>query len=379
MDFDVMVVGLGVHGAATLRALSQRGKRVLGLDRFDVPHTNGSSHGESRIIRQAYHEHPSYVPFVQRAYTLWDELARETKQELMLRTGGLFLGKPDSRIVRGALESARLHGLPHETLTPKQVAERYPMFRLQKDEIAVAEPRAAVLRVPETHLALLESAKKSGAAIRTGEDVRSWSADAKTVTVTTAKEKYVAQSLVIAAGAWLGRLVPQLASSLRVERQAVGWFRPRREAAAFRPDRFPIFLWDRTPRDEIVYGFPDLGAGVKVGIHHAGETVDPDTVSRVATTVDADRLRKQVVAGFPQLDGDPVATGVCLYTNTPDEAFILDHHPKHKNVVIASCCSGHGYKFAPAVGEAAADLALGTPTKADLALFRIARFGPEPW
>jgi sarcosine oxidase len=375
--FDAIVVGLGVHGSATLRALALRGQRVLGIDRFAVPHAHGSSHGESRIIRQAYHEHPSYVPFVQRSYELWDELARETNEDFLVRTGGLFVGAPTSRIVSGALESARLHHLPHEVLTPAEVAKRFPQFHLAPNEIAVFEPRASALRLPESQNALLASARRRGAVLQTDERVLSWSATKDEVRVRSDKGEYAARSLVIAAGAWLGRLVPELAPSLRVERQVVGWFRPRGDATSFGPGRCPVFLWDRTPKSEIIYGFPDLGRGVKVGIHHAGETVDPETVSREASTTDADRLRAHVAPAFPQLDVAPHETSVCLYTNTPDEAFILDRHPDHANVVIASCCSGHGYKFAPAVGEAATELALGATPRSDLGLFQIRRLWPK--
>ncbi|HEX9815377.1 MAG TPA: N-methyl-L-tryptophan oxidase [Candidatus Thermoplasmatota archaeon] len=369
---DAIVVGLGAHGGATAYQFAKRGLQVLGLDRFRVPHEQGSSHGESRIIREAYHEDPAYVPFVQRAYELWADLERESGRRLFVQTGGLMIGAPTVGTFAGAKKSAELFGLKHEILESGDVHKRFPAFHLEGNERALLEHRAGALLLPATLEAHLAGAKKHGADLRFDEPASSWSADESGVVVKTARGEYHADRLVLAAGAWLPELVPEPRIPLRVERQVMFWFKPKKNPADFRPDRFPVFIWE-TEDGHNTYGFPDLGTGFKMGIHHEGEIVDPNTVDRTPSQEDERKVRRDVARCFPDADGPAVAAKVCLYTVTPDTVFLLDHHPRHDNVIIASCCSGHGFKFASAVGEAAADLAMERRPKTDLSLFRLTR------
>lgn len=371
--YDVIVAGLGTHGGATAYQLAKRGLKVLGFDRFRVPHENGSALGESRIIREAYHENPVYVPFVQRAYELWEEAAKESGRQTFLQTGGLMMGPAKQGTFPGAKKSAELYKLKHEILTPKEVRARFPAFAPWEGVHTLRETRAGAMLLPAALEVHVELAKRHGAELHWDEPVLEWTADPNGVKVRTSKRIYEAKSLVLAAGVWNPELLRDLGLPLVVERQVMFWFKPKRNAQNFLPDKCPIFIWE-DEQGRSIYGFPDIGNGFKIGIHHEGETVDPNTVERVANKEDERVMREWVKKCFPDSDGTPVASKVCLYTNTPDLAFILDHHPKHKNVVIVSCCSGHGFKFGAAVGEAAADLATGKKPKVDLAFFSVKRF-----
>jgi sarcosine oxidase len=271
---DVIVVGLGAMGSAAAHHLARRGARVLGLDRFAPPHAQGSSHGKSRIIREAYFEDPLYVPLVRRAYELWAALERESGREILVRTGGLMLGPPDGVVVPGALRSAREHGLPHEALDAREVRRRVPGFRPAADMAGVWEPRAGYL-VPEAavaaHLAL---AARDGAELRADEPALAWRATADGVEVTTGRGTYAADRLVLAAGAWMPALLGPSGAPLAVERTVLYWFRPERPTGLFDRARFPVFICEYAP-GLAWYGFPDAGDGVKVGLHHHGSAPTP--------------------------------------------------------------------------------------------------------
>ena len=373
---DVIVVGLGAMGSAAAFHLARRGARVLGLDRFAPPHDRGSSHGRSRIIREAYFEDPLYVPLVRRAYELWEELEIATGAQIFRQTGGLMLGPRDGTVVAGALARARQHGLPVEELSAPEVARRFPGFRPTVDMVGVWEPRAGYL-VPEravaAHLAL---AARHGAELRTGESVLRWEAGGDRVEVATAGgATYVARRLVLAAGAWMRDLLgPALDLPLVVERQVQHWFRPARDAELFAPERFPIFICEHAP-GRAWYGFPDAGDGVKAALHHQGEpAADPSALRREVAPAEVDAVRALLRTFLPAADGPRLESTVCMYTNTPDEHFVLDVHPAHPEVVVASPCSGHGFKFSSAIGELVADLATSGRTGFDLTPFRVSRF-----
>jgi sarcosine oxidase len=346
----------------------------LGLDRFAPPHALGSSHGRSRIIREAYFEDPLYVPLVQRAYELWAELERLAGRTLFVRTGGLMLGPPDGLVVAGALRSARAHGLPHETLSAADVHRRVPGMRVTTDMVGVWEPRAGFL-VPEAaigaHLAL---ARVHGAELHDDEPLTTWRVEGDDVVVTTPRATYRAGHLVLAAGAWLPSLLGAAAPPLVVERVVQHWFRPARASDLYAPSRFPIFIAEYAP-GRTWYGFPDVGDGVKAALHHQGEPADPDALRRTVAPDEVAYVHALLRAFMPDADGTHVESAVCMYANTPDEHFVVDRHPAHPQVVIASACSGHGFKFSPAIGELLADLALGTAPRFDLAPFRLGRFG----
>ncbi|MFN0305301.1 MAG: N-methyl-L-tryptophan oxidase [Burkholderiales bacterium] len=367
--FDVIVVGLGAMGASAAMQLATRGHSVLGIDAHAPPHNLGSHHGESRIIRKAYYEHPSYVPLLDRTFALWTELAAEGNHRLMTLTGGLMIGRPDGELVSGVLESARQHKLRHTMLSPDQLADRIPVFRLDRDMVAVLEPDAGIL-YPETCVRLfLDRAKSKGARIQTSEAAIEWHAGADGVSVKTDRASYRASRLVLSAGAWLGQLVPALRPNLMVERQVVIQVTPRADAARFRPDQLPIFCLEEADM-RFFYGIPDLGNGLKVGQHHAGLTYgSAEEVDRTVNDQDIDIVREFLARHMPHGNGPLVSSVVCLYTNTPDIHFALDYLPDEPDVVVASACSGHGFKFAPVVGEIIADLVEGKRPAFDLSMF----------
>jgi sarcosine oxidase len=369
---DVVIVGLGAMGSAAAYHLSRRGQRVLGLDRFSPPHELGSSHGQTRIIREAYFEHPLYVPLVQRAYVLWDELEKATGRTLLQKTGGLMIGPAGGELVSGALQSARTYHLPHKLLTGTEVRQRYPIFQVDDETTAVWEPRAGVLFPEiciETYLAL---ARKQGARLCFDERVTGWQAEGDGVRVNTTQAQYRADRLLLTAGAWMTSLVPELSQSLTVERTVLHWFEPTGRADTFSPDRFPIYAWEVAP-GRIFYGFPDMGEGVKVARHHQGEAADPDTLRRQVTGEEVQAMRGILDRHMPDASGALLNTAVCMYTNTPDFHFLLDFHPTHPQVLICSPCSGHGFKFASVIGEILTDLLLTGRTSFDISLFRAER------
>lgn len=329
----------------------------------------GSSHGQTRIIREAYFEDPVYVPIVQRAYELWAELERASGNQIFLKTGGLMIGRPEGIVFPGAKRSAETHHLNHEILGANEVTRRFPGIRPEPEMLAVFEPRAGVL-FPEICIAShLTLAAKHGADIRVDESVLSWKAEAHGASVTTTKGTYHARRLVIAAGAWAQTLLRDLNPPLTVERQVLHWFAPAQNSASFTTAHCPIHLW-QFDSDQFFYGFPDLGEGVKVARHHRGITGDPQTLSRDVTAEEIDDMQKILQRFMPDAAGSHLASTVCFYTNTPDEHFWIDHHPAHPNVIIASPCSGHGFKFASAIGEVIADLATQGRSRFDLSLFR---------
>ena len=367
MTYDVVVVGLGAMGSATAYQLARRGLHVLGLDRFTPPHAFGSSHGETRIIREAYFEHPVYVPMVQRAYELWRDLEKESGAMLLRETGGVMIGKPDSDLVKGARHSAELHGLRHEMLTADQVRERFPALHPENDMVAVWEPRAGVLFADACITAHLAQGRHCGAELRYEESVLRWEPEGDDIRVLTTQGEYRARQLIVTAGAWISAFFPDL--PLRVERQVLFWFGHASASEMFIPERCPVHLWQFDGR-RFFYGFPDLGKGVKVAFHHGGEITTVDAVRRQVEASEVEEIRTSLRRFVPAADGTPLATTVCLYTNTPNEHFLIDRHPLHQQVLIASACSGHGFKFSPVIGELLADLAQHNQPKFDLNLFR---------
>jgi sarcosine oxidase len=372
-QWDFIILGLGAMGSAAAYHLARRGKRVLGLDRFHPPHTFGSSHGRTRIIREAYFEDPVYVPLVQRAYELWTDLGRTTGEQLFQQTGGLMIGPPGGIVVGGAKRSAEQHHLPHEVLSPAEVRKRFPALQPSEDMAAVLEPRAGVL-FPEAciqaHLAL---ARQSGAELRFGQPVIRWQARGEGVVLQTEKDNYSATTLILSAGAWLGSLVPELKSLLQVERQILFWFEPSGNPQNFLPSACPIYLWEYGSA-RFFYGFPDSADGVKVARHHEGIITDPDHVPRGVSDREIADMRSLLQRFVPDANGRLTASTVCLYTNTLDHHFLIDRHPEHHQVILASPCSGHGFKFSSAVGELLADIALEGRSRFDLSLFQLARF-----
>jgi sarcosine oxidase len=371
-DAEVIVVGLGAMGSAAAWQLARRGRRVLGLDRFSPPHTLGSSHGRSRIIREAYFEHPCYVPLLRRAYECWADLERASGRRLLRQTGGLMAGPEGGVLVPGARRSAIEHGLPHEMLSASEIRRRFPGFAPPDDFVGLLEPRAGMLVPEDCVQAALDLARLYGAELRMDEPVTDWRADGHGVSVDTTTGSHRAERLILAAGPWMMSLLGPLGRRLEVERQLFHWFEPARTPELFRPEHCPIAVWEYAP-ERIFATQPDVGDGVKAGIHHEGESTDPENVRRKPTPEDEATMRRLVEIYLPAAAGRLREARVCLYTNTPDHHFLIDRHPDHPQVVLASPCSGHGFKFASVVGEILADLATGERSPFDLTPFAFSR------
>ena len=370
-SYDVIVLGLGGMGSAAAYHLARRGVRVLGLERFGPAHDQGSSHGDSRIIRQAYYEDPSYVPLLRRAFELWAELEPEVPGGNMSLTGGLLIGRPDSRIIVGSRRSVQEWSLPHEILSPSDVAERFPTFRLAEDEIALYEPNAGFVRPERTVAAHIDLARRAGATLRFGEIVRGWHADqgGDGVTVTTDAGTVTAGRLVIAPGAWAPQLLPGI--PLVVERQVMYWFDPVGGAESYSPARHPVYIGVNAEGREF-YGFPatdGTDAGAKVAFFRQRDECTADTIDRQVRPAEVTEMAEFIRRWLPTLPGRLLRAATCLYTCTPDEHFVVGVHPEHRQVAIACGFSGHGFKFVPVIGEILADLATDGATRHGIGLF----------
>jgi sarcosine oxidase len=360
-------------GSAAAYHLAHRGRRVVGIDRYAPPHELGSSHGGTRIIREAYYENPRYVPLVRRALELWRELEDDAGVAgLLVRNGGLTIGPPDGELVGGVLASAREHDVDHEVLGAAELAARFPFYVLAGGDVAVLEPGAGFVRPEPIIRAHLTLARQRGAELVTDTRVTGWRASSGGVRVETANGMFEADHLVIAAGAGAGALLPELGVPLTVERQVSHWFAPADPARPLHEGRMPVTMWEVDGR--IFYSTPDVGHGVKVGYHHGGETGAPDSIRRDVSPNEADEARALLDRLCPPAAGKVTASLVCLYTNTPDQHFLIDTHPGHGNVHVVSACSGHGFKFSAAIGEAVADAVERKPPRVDLTPFRLRRF-----
>jgi sarcosine oxidase len=370
---DVIVVGLGAMGAALAWRLAARDVRVVGLDRYHPPHALGSTHGRSRIIREAYYEHSHYVPIVQRAFGLWAELEAEARTRLYQPTGGLMIGPADGLLVSGARASAARHGVPVQVWSRDELAARVPALTPPADAIGLFEARAGVLNPERAVSALLSSASARGADLRFDTAVTGFEAvDNGVVVRTAAGERFEADRLVLAAGGWMTTLLPDLELPLVVERAVQYWFDTGGDAR-YAPTALPIFLLE-APDGRMLYGLPDQGHGLKLAEHHNGEKATADTIRREVSPAEPEQFLEFAAPFVPGLSA-PWESAVCFYTNTPDEHFILDRHPRHDRVYLVSACSGHGFKFAPAIGELVADEIAGRRPFADLRPFRLSRFG----
>jgi sarcosine oxidase len=377
-SYDVIVLGLGGMGSAAARHLAKRGATVLGLEQFSPAHALGSSHGDSRIVRMAYFEHPDYVPLLRRAYPLWDELGAEAGAPLFTRTGALMIGAPDSTVVAGTLASVQRWGLAHEVLDLAEMQRRYPQFRLAADELAVFDAEAGFVSPEDAVRSHLELAARDGASLRFGVRVTDWRLDGDGVLVSFADGQARARNLVLAAGAWTGPLAPELDVPLRVARRVMHYLRPLSPADAFDQARFPVYFIQTGPGDGI-YGFPLIGdpaGGIKAGFHYrGGDAASPDTIERSVSDYELAEMRAVLAERIPGLAGDHVQAQVCMYTMTPDEHFVIDLLPGCAGrVAVAAGFSGHGFKFTPVVGEILADLALTGATEHPVDFLRATRF-----
>jgi sarcosine oxidase len=371
--YDVIVLGLGGMGTAAACELARRGRRVLGIEQFEVGHQRGSSHGQTRIIRKAYYEHPDYVPLLRRAYERWYDLEQQSGERMLLECGVLSLGSANSDVVAGVLRSATEHELPIEELGQAELARRFPQFRCDDSWRGVLEREAGLLFVERCVTAHASEARRHGAELHEHEEVLGWRADDRHVEVVTKSDRYAAERLVVAAGAWATRLLDDIGVPLSVMRQVAMWFDVS-SPADFRRDRFPCYCVD-TPAG-FFYGFPMLDLlGIKVARHYgAAELSDPSAVDWQTRALDEPPVREFLQAHLPGIDGEVTSASVCMYTLTPDRHFVIDLHPRHANVAVAAGFSGHGFKFASVVGEILADLCEHGATTAPIEMFRARRF-----
>jgi sarcosine oxidase len=371
--YDAIVLGIGGVGSASLYHLARRGARVLGIDRFTPPHDRGSTHGHTRVIRQAYFEHPNYVPLLRESYREWRELESHVGKKHFHQIGLVEIGPPDGVVVPGVLRAAEEHGLAVEPLAAAEVEARWPGLRAGKELVGVFEPTAGYLLVEDCVQAHLDAARAAGAEVRFDTEVVTWSARANDVRVKTAVgDEFSASRLIISAGAWASRILTDLKLALVVRRKSLFWFQA--DGPRLEPSRMPVFLFE-VP-EGVFYGFPKLdGRGVKVAEHSGGRVVhDPAAVDR---TIDADeqhRLESFLARHLPDVSRHVTDHAVCLYTMSPDEHFIVDVHPQHVNVAFAAGLSGHGFKFVPVLGRALADLALDGATELPIEFLSLKRF-----
>jgi sarcosine oxidase len=375
MSYDVIVLGLGAMGSAAAQQLAQRGKRVLGIDQFSPPHDRGSSHGGSRMIRQAYGESPFYIPLVLNAYELWRKLERDCGARLLHITGGLILGSETGELVTRGIGAAAQHAIRHTVLSPSEIRARFPAITPLPGDVAVHEELAGYLLPEECIRAQLHLAKRSGAILHVEERVLGWEAHSDRVEVTTDRAVYEAGHLVITTGPWAAEALRGILP-LRVTRQVVFWIEPLGGIAPFLAEHFPVFL-SESHDGQPAYGFPAMdGAtgGVKAAIHGSDRECTPETVDRTIHETDRTEVMKKLTPRFPALAGQVVKAQTCLYTMTSDEHFVIGTHPQNSSVSIACGFSGHGFKFAPVVGEILADLATQGATVHPIRLFSPTRF-----
>jgi sarcosine oxidase len=373
--YDVAVIGLGAMGSAVTYHLARAGARVVGIDAFHPPHAAGSTHGRSRIIREAYFEDPAYVPLVRRAYENWAALEGASRRTLFRQTGGLMIGAPDSGLIMGTRASADEYDIAVTQLDAREIMARFPVLRPERHMIGLLEHRAGVLDPELCVQVSLALARELGAELRTGCRVQSIGAGTTGVELRTTDGVLSSRQLVVAAGAWAAPLLRGAGVELPlvVERQTMHWFTPRETPALFAADRLPIALIEHDA-GRYVYMIPDLGDGVKAAIHYEGAFVDADTDDRGVTRDDVAAVQPLLARFAPGIAGEPTTSAVCLYTNTPDKHFIIDRVPGLPAAQIISACSGHGFKFASAIGELVASCALGESPRLDVTAFRATRW-----
>ncbi len=365
--FDAIVIGLGAMGSATTYQLAKRGRKVLGIDRYSPPHGMGSSHGETRITRLACGEGAQYTAFARRSHEIWRELEARTGEQLLVQNGLLVISGPGERasahgnaaFLDTTIVAARQNQVAHELLSDSAIRQRFPAFNVADGDRGYFEPEAGFV-FPERCIAVqLALARQSGAAVHTGETVQRFAPAGDRVDIVTDHGSYSAAKIVIAAGPWIPELVPQRAALFTVRRQVLTWFAIDGQAERHRPQTFPVFYW-QVPRRQAIYGFPWIGGGepsLKLAAEQYDTATTPGTVDRTASHDEIAALHTHYVADFfPGVSARCVKSEVCLYTCVDDARFIVDALPDNPRVIVASPCSGHGFKHSAAIGEAIADL-----------------------
>jgi sarcosine oxidase len=383
--YDAIVLGLGAMGSAAAWQLARRGARVLGLDQYAPPHASGSSHGDTRITRLAIGEGDHLTPLVLRAHEIWREIEHETGARLLSTTGGLVISSPSRTsfthvegFFQNTVAAARKYGIAHEMLDASGIRQRFSPFRVRDDEVGYLERDAGFLR-PETCIAAqLALAERHGAELHKNERAIGFEETRDRVAVETERGRYVADRLVVTAGAWLPQLVPACAGLFRVYRQVLTWFALETGGERYAPERFPVFIWELQKGSQGIYGFPAIGGaeeGFKIASETYGNTTTADDVNRrVGADEIASLYAHYVAPNFDGVSARCLKSTVCLYTVTPDFGFVIDRLPGSERVLIASACSGHGFKHSASIGEILADLTVSGRSRFDVAPFRFARF-----
>jgi sarcosine oxidase len=376
--FDVIVIGVGTMGSAACYQLAKRGVRVLALERFDIPNCMGSAHGFSRMIRLAYFEHPDYVPLLRRSYELWDELQAELGREVIRITGGVYIGPPGAEVLEGSLRSVREHNLPHELLDAAEASRRFPQFVIPQDYRCLHDHKAGLVFPERAVAGYAEMALRRGAELHGQEAVISWEPSGNGATVHTNRGSYSAAKLLFCGGAWTDKLVRDLGVPLTVTRQPLAWVWPK-QPALFELGKMPVWIMEHRDGSNH-YGFPMLpdNPGLKLATHVRTAPTDAERLDRTAREDDQRTIRWVLRNHIPQADGPLLSLRVCMYTNSPDHHFIIDHHPRHASVTIACGFSGHGFKFASALGEALSELVIDGRTSLPMAFLGLKRFAVKP-
>lgn len=382
--YDAIVVGLGAVGSAAAYQLAKRGARVLGIDQYAPPHHQGSSHGGTRITRLAIGEGEHYTPLAIRAHEIWREIEHETGKDLLCTNGALVISSANKTAIthvegffENTVAAAKRFGIEHQMLGANEIRRRYPQFAVSDEEFGYFEPGAGFVRPEGCVHAQLRLAEKYGATLHMHEKVTGFDSAEGHVTVTTNAGRYQANRLIIAAGAWLPDIIG-CAHPFKIFRQVQYWFAPKGSIAPFRPDRFPVFIWELRTTRQGIYGFPAIDGmtgGVKVATEEFANATDPQTVTRDVSREEIAAVYETFVAPhLPGLTSHCVKTATCLYTVTPDFGFVIDRHPETERVILASPCSGHGFKHSPAIGEALAEIVVKGETRQNLDAFRLSRF-----
>lgn len=375
MTYDVAIAGLGGMGSAIAAHCAARGASVIGLEQFGPAHDLGSSHGRSRMIRKAYFEDAAYVPLVLRSYELWRALERETGDQLLRITGVLSVGEEKSEIISGTKRAVAQHDLPVEAWSREEVRQRHPTLKLLENEVALFEPDGGVLDPEAAVRAHLKAAQAAGAELRFETEMRSWEANGDSVQLHLADGTQLsARTLVLSLGPWFKQTLEALGVSLRVQRNVQAWFSPATNL--YDADRFPAFLLNRAGLPAPLYGFPDFGEGLKVAFHGLGQITTAEEIDRdVDMARDVTPVAQELERWMPGAAATFREAKPCMYSLTPDANFVIDRHPAHSNVVLCGGFSGHGFKFAPVIGEIAAELALEGGSRHQIDFLSLKRFG----
>jgi sarcosine oxidase len=372
--YDAIVVGLGGMGGMTAYQLAKRGASVLALEQFGIPNRLGSSGGGSRMMRKIYHEHPDYLPMLDRAYDLWRQLQVDSNSEFLHIHGGLYIGEPDCDSISGAIAVAEEHSIPHAVLEQPQIHEQFPQFSLTPNYVGLYEPTAGWIEPERAISAACHCALLAGAELRGYESVQNWREDSQGVTVTTGGGDYRADQLIFCGGAWTSLLFRDWGVQLWVSRQVVGWLSPR-SPQQFVSDRFPVWSFRRKDGTRL-YGFPMSSAapGIKVANHDRSDVTEVNALQRQILPTDEASFREGLAQLLPAANGNLLSLEICIYTNSPDFNFVIGRVPRHQRILVACGFSGHGFKFCSVIGQIMADLALTGHTDLEVGFLNPERF-----